>query len=264
MSMDVLERIIASKRTELLTEKRQVPMRRAIELASSAPPPHSFGAALRTPGRINVIAEVKRASPSRGEIRRSADPSAVARAYARAGAAAISVLTDERFFLGSPQHLEQVRAAVPLPLLRKDFLFDEYQIYRSRAHGADAVLLIARVLDPRLLKTLLGVARSLHMEALVEVHDEDELGRALDCGATIVGVNNRDLGNLTVSIDTSLRLAPLLPPTVLRVSESGIEGRADIDRLRDAGYEAFLVGERLMREEDPGAALTALLGGAAG
>jgi indole-3-glycerol phosphate synthase len=249
MSMDVLERIIASKRTELLTEKRQVPMRRAIELASSAPPPHSFGAALRTPGRINVIAEVKRASPSRGEIRRSADPPAVARAYARAGAAAISVLTDERFFLGSPQHLEQVRAAVSLPLLRKDFLFDEYQIYRSRAHGADAVLLIAR---------------SLHMEALVEVHDEDELGRALDCGATIVGVNNRDLGNLTVSIDTSLRLAPLLPPTVLRVSESGIEGRADIDRLRDAGYEAFLVGERLMREEDPGAALTALLGGAAG
>jgi indole-3-glycerol phosphate synthase len=124
--------------------------------------------------------------------------------------------------------------------------------------------LIARVLDPRLLKTLLGVARSLHMEALVEVHDEDELGRALDCGATIIGVNNRDLGNLTVSIDTSLRLAPLLPPTVLRVSESGIEGRADIDRLRDAGYEAFLVGERLMREEDPGAALTALLGGAAG
>jgi indole-3-glycerol phosphate synthase len=206
---------------------------------------------------------VKRASPSRGEIRRAADPVAVARAYSQAGAAAISILTDERFFLGSTLHLEQVRTAVSLPLLRKDFLFDEYQIYRSRAHGADAVLLIARVLEPRLLTTLLGVARSLHMEALVEVHDEDELRRALDCGATIIGVNNRDLGSLTVSIETSLRLAPLLPATVVRVSESGIENRADLDRLRDAGYEAFLVGERLMREEDPGAALTTLLGGAA-
>jgi indole-3-glycerol phosphate synthase len=262
--MDVLDRIIAGKRTDLETEKRQLPMRRAIELASAAPPPHPFGAALRTPGRLNVIAEVKRASPSRGEIRRTADPATVARAYARAGAAAVSVLTDERFFLGSPRHLEQVRAAVSLPLLRKDFLFDEYQIYRSRAHGADAVLLIARILEPRLLQTLLGVTRSLHMEALVEVHDEDELRRALDCGATIVGVNNRDLGSLTISIDTSLRLAPLLPATVLRVSESGIESRADLDRLRDAGYEAFLVGERLMREDDPGAALLALVGGAAG
>jgi indole-3-glycerol phosphate synthase len=153
---------------------------------------------------------------------------------------------------------------VPLPLLRKDFLFDEYQIYRSRAYGADAVLLIARVLEPRMLQTLLGVTRSLHMEALVEVHDEDELRRALDCGATIIGVNNRDLGSLKVSIDTSLRLAPLLPAAVLRVSESGIESRADLDRLRDAGYEAFLVGERLMREEDPGAALTALMGGTVG
>ena len=262
--MDVLGRIIAGKRTELETEKRQLPMRRAIELASAAPPPHPFGAALRAPGRINVIAEVKRASPSRGDIRRAADPATVARAYAEAGAAAVSVLTDERFFLGSPRHLEQVRAAVSLPLLRKDFIFDEYQIYRSRAHGADAVLLIARVLEPRLLQTLLGVTRSLHMEALVEVHDEDELRRALDCGATLVGVNNRDLGSLTVSIDTSLRLAPLLPNTVLRVSESGIESRADLDRLRDAGYEAFLIGERLMREDDPGAALLALLGGAAG
>ncbi len=186
----------------------------------------------------------------------------MARAYARAGAAAISVLTEERFFLGSPRHLEQVRAAVNLPLLRKDFLIDEYQVYRSRAHGADAILLIARILESRLLKTLLGVALSLHMEALVEVHDEDELRRALDCGATMVGVNNRDLGSLTVSIETSLRLAPLLPQTVLRVSESGIESRGDLDRLRAAGYEAFLVGERLMREDDPGAALTALLGGA--
>ena len=262
--MDVLERIIAGKRTDLEAEKRQLPMRRAIELASAAPPSHPFGAALRTPGRINVIAEVKRASPSRGDIRRFADPATVARAYAEAGAAAVSVLTDERFFLGSPRHLEQVRAAVSLPLLRKDFIFDEYQIYRSRAHGADAVLLIARVLEPRLLQTLLGVTRSLHMEALVEVHDEDELRRALDCGATLVGVNNRDLGSLTVSIDTSLRLAPLLPGTVVRVSESGIESRADLDRLRDAGYEAFLVGERLMREDDPGAALRALVAGAAG
>jgi indole-3-glycerol phosphate synthase len=259
--MDVLEKIIASKRTELESEKRQMPMRRAIELASSAPPPHPFGAALRHAGRLSVIAEVKRASPSRGVIRRGAEPAEVARAYAKAGAAAVSVLTDERFFLGSPRHLEQVRAAVDLPLLRKDFLFDEYQIYRSRAHGADAILLIARILEPRLMKTLLGVALSLHMEALVEVHDEDELRRALECGATMIGVNNRDLGSLSVSIETSLRLAPLLPETVVRVSESGIESRADLQRLRSAGYDAFLIGERLMREEDPGAALAALLAG---
>jgi len=259
----ILERIVQAKRAEVEHEKERLPMRRAIELASAAPPPQDFAAALRRPSRINVIAEVKRASPSRGPIREGADPSDVARAYGAAGAAAISVLTDARFFLGAPEHLAAVRQAVDRPLLRKDFLFDEYQIYRSRALGADAVLLIARILSIKELKTLIGVSRSLHIEPLVEIHSEDDAAKALDCGAAIVGVNNRDLSTMKTSLETSLRLAPLLPPTVLKVSESGIEERSDIERLRAAGYDAFLIGERLMREPDPGAALRRLLEGGA-
>jgi indole-3-glycerol phosphate synthase len=185
----------------------------------------------------------------------------VARAYERAGASAVSVLTDERFFLGSPQHLQQVRRAISLPLLRKDFVFDEYQVYRSRALGADALLLIARVLERRLLTTLIGVSRSLEMDALVEVHSEEDLDKAVACGAAVIGVNNRDLGTMTASLETSLRLAPHLPADALRVSESGIETREDLERLAAAGYHAFLIGERLMREADPGEALRALIEG---
>lgn len=259
--MDILERILAAKRAEVEAEKRVVPMRRAIEMASSAAPPHAFLPALRRAG-TNIIAEVKRASPAKGPIRPAAEPAAVARAYESAGAAAISVLTDARFFLGSPAHLEEVRRAVGVPLLRKDFLFEEYQIYRSRALGADAVLLIARVLEPRLLNTLIGISRSLEMEALVEVHSEEDVQRAIDCGANLFGVNNRDLSTLATSVETSLRLAERLPRTAVKVSESGIETRADIDRLRQAGYDAFLIGERLMRDADPGAALAALVNGA--
>ncbi len=259
--MDILERIVAAKRADVEREKAALPMRRAIELASGAAPPHDFVAALRRTDRPNVIAEVKRASPSSGGIREDADPGKTARAFADAGAVAISVLTDARFFLGAPEHLMAARQASPLPVLRKDFLFDEYQIYRSRALGADALLLIARILSDRELRTLLGVARSLHMEALVEVHSEEEIARALECGASILGVNNRDLGTMTVSIETSLRLASSLPGSVLKVSESGIETREDIARLRGAGYDAFLIGERLMREKDPGGALRELLGG---
>jgi indole-3-glycerol phosphate synthase len=259
MPVDILDRILTAKRADLEAEKRRLPLRRAVELASAAPPPHRFVDALREPGRINIIAELKRASPSRGDIRPGADPVEIARTYERAGAAAVSVLTDERFFLGHPSHLEQVRSAISLPLLRKDFIFDEYQVFRSRALGADAILLIARVLERRPLTTLIGVSRSLEMEALVEVHSEDDLEKAVACGATILGVNNRDLATMTTSLETSLRLAPLLPAEALKVSESGIETREDVARLAEAGYHAFLVGERLMREEDPGAALRALL-----
>src|SRR5262249_3464000 len=155
-----------------------------------------------------------------------------------------------RFFLGHPHHLELVRRAVSLPLLRKDFIFDEYQVYRSRALGADALLLIARVLERRLLTTLIGVSRALEMEALVEGHSEDDLAKAVACGATLLGVNNRDLSSMTTTLETSLRLAPLLPAEALKVSESGIETREDVNRLGAAGYQAFLIGERLMREED--------------
>ena len=260
--MDILERILAAKRIEVEAEKRAVPMRRAIEMASAAAPPHPFVPALKRPG-VNVIAEVKRASPAKGAIRASAAPGEVARAYAEAGAAAISVLTDARFFLGAPEHLQEVRREVEVPLLRKDFLFEEYQVYRSRALGADAVLLIARVLQRRLLTTLIGISRSLEMEALVEVHSEDDVAKAIDCGATLFGVNNRDLATLQTNLETSVRLASLLPPQAVKVSESGIENRADIERLRGCGYDAFLVGERLMRDADPGAALRALIEGAA-
>ena len=261
--MDVFERIIAAKRADLDLEKRQLPMRRAIELSSAAPPPHTFAEAMRRGQRINIIAELRGQAPVAEGEPAGAGPADLARACAGAGAAAISVLTDARFLRGSPAHLEQVRAVVDLPILRKDFIFDEYQIYRSRALGTDAILLIARALDTRLLATLIGVTLSLHMEALVEVHAEDDLKRALDGGASMISVNNREPGAAVASIETSLRLAPLVPPSVVRVSGSGIETRADIDRLRAAGYDAFLLGERLTREADPAAALRAFVAGEA-
>ena len=253
--MDILKKIVRAKRLEVEQEMRRLPMRRAIELASAAAPTQDFAGKLTASDGVKIIAEVKRASPSRGEIRKDADPVAIARVYADAGAAAISVLTDARFFLGSPDHLRKVREAVPVPLLRKDFIVDEYQIYRSRALGADAILLIARLLTAMELRTFTGVAHSLHMEALLEISSEEELEKAAASEARLVGVNNRDLTTMSVSVETSLRLAPLLPASVIKVSESGIETRADIERLRAVGFDAFLVGERLMREPDPGVLL---------
>jgi len=264
MSPDILERIVEAKRAELENDMERVPARRMIELSSSALPPHDFAGALQPPVGVKVIAEIKRASPSRGAIRPAAEPGSLARQYASAGAAAISVLTDARFFLGAPEHLTEARRSTSLPLLRKDFIFDEYQIYQSRALGADSLLLIARILAPKDLATLLGVARSLHMEPLVEVHTKEEVAKALEAGARLIGVNNRDLATLTVSIETSLALSAHLPADVVKVSESGIETRADIDRLRSAGYDAFLVGERLMRDADPGATLRSLIEGVVG
>jgi indole-3-glycerol phosphate synthase len=259
--VDVLERIVQAKRADLARDKEQTPPRRQIERALAAGPPRDLAAALRGgDGRTRIIAEVKRASPSRGGIRSAADPAEIARAYAEAGAAAISVLTETRFFLGSPDHLAAARGAVPVPVVRKDFLFDEYQVYESRALGADGLLLIARILPDKELERLIGVARSLHMEALVETHSEEEIDRAAACGALVIGVNNRDLATLEVTIETSLRLAARLPMEAIKVSESGIESAGDIARLRAAGYDAFLVGERLMREADPGAALRSMLG----
>ncbi len=258
--MDILQRIVQAKRAELARDIEALPMRRVVEMAGSAPVPRDFLAALRRPGRLNVIAEIKRASPSRGGIRAEADVGAMARAYGEGGAVALSVLTERQFFLGDPAHLAEAKNAAPLPALRKDFIVDEYQVYQSRALGADAFLLIARLLEAKNLERLIGVGRSLEMEALVEVHAEDEVRAALDAGARIVGVNNRDLATLQINLECSLRLAALLPESVVRVSESGIESRADLLRLRQAGYDAYLVGERLMRDSDPAAALRALIG----
>ena len=257
--MDILDRIVRAKRAQVERDKERMSPRRVIELATSAPPPRDFAAALRREGRVNVIAEIKKASPSRGDIQARADVGGVAEGYARAGAVALSVLTESRFFLGSGEDLGMAKRAVDIPVLRKDFVLEEYQVYESRVMGADSLLLIARILSLKELSTLIGVARSLHMEPLVEVHDDEEVRRAVDGGGTIIGVNNRDLATLGVSIDTSLRIGPLLPESAVRVSESGIESRHDIDRLRSAGFHAFLIGDRLMREADPGGALRGLL-----
>ncbi len=258
--MDVLDRIVQAKRAQVARDKIERPLRRLIEMATAALPPRDFVAALRRAARVNVIAEIKKASPSRGPIKAAADVEEIAASYARAGAAALSVLTEARFFLGAPEHLGEAKRVVEVPVLRKDFLLEEYQVYESRVLGADSILLIARLLNAKELTTLIGVARSLHMEPLVEVHSEEEARLAVGCGAAVVGVNNRDLATLSVSIDHSLTLAPCLPDPLVRVSESGIETARDIQRLREAGYHAFLIGERLMREADPGAALRSLAG----
>ena len=211
-------------------------------------------------GDIALIAEVKKASPSAGVICEDFDPVRIAREYEAAGASCLSVLTDEKFFQGSLDHLRQIREAVKVPLLRKDFIIDERQILEAVEWGADATLLIVAILTDAQLKRFHSLATEAGLAALVEVHDESELDRALAIGAQLIGVNNRDLRTLSVSIDNSLRIAGSLPDNVLRVSESGIETRQDIDRLRAAGFHAFLIGERLMREPDPGAALRGLLG----
>jgi indole-3-glycerol phosphate synthase len=258
---DILDRIVQAKRAQVARDKETISPRRLIELATSAPPPRDLTAALRREGQVNVIAEIKKASPSMGDIQVRADVATVAEGYAAAGAVALSVLTETGFFLGAPEDLAEAKRSIEVPVLRKDFILEEYQVYESRVLGADSLLLIVRLLPSRDLTTLIGVARSLHMEPLVEVHTDEEARRAVDCGGTIIGVNNRDLKTLSVSIDNSLRIAGSLPDTVVRVSESGIETRQDIERLRTAGFHAFLIGERLMREPDPGAALRGLLAG---
>ena len=207
-----------------------------------------------------VIAEIKKASPSAGLIAEKFDPGDIARQYEEAGAAALSVLTDRQFFQGSLDDLVEARSSVRLPVLRKDFTLDRYHLLQASAAGADCVLLIVAALTDEELTELLAAARELELDALVEVHDEAELDRALAVGADLIGVNNRNLKTLEVSLDTSLRLAPRLPDGVLKVSESGIRTGDDVQRLRDAGYAAFLVGESLMRQADPGGALARLLG----
>ena len=209
---------------------------------------------------MNVIAECKRRSPSRGILRREYDPVAIARAYEAAGAAAISVLTEPTFFDGDLDHLRDVRRDVRLPLLRKDFTVCTYQLWEARAAGADAVLLIVAALDDDALKTLLTDARTIGLDALVEVHDEAELARALTAGADLIGVNNRNLRTLTVDVDASRRLARLLPADVIGVAESGLKSLDDLRTLQAFGYAAFLMGERLMTAPDPGAALRAITG----
>jgi indole-3-glycerol phosphate synthase len=255
----VLDTIVARTRERVAEESARRPVRELQAFAELAPPPRPFAEALARPGKVNVIAEHKRRSPSRGAIREDLEPADVARGYEKAGAAALSVLTDEPFFGGRIEHLVAARGATGLPVLRKDFVVDPWQVWEARAASADAVLLIVAALEDPALKDLLGLAGEVGLDALVEVHDRDELDRALEAGARIVGVNSRNLKTLEVSLDTALSLAPAIPEGVVRVAESGIRTGDDVRRLREAGFDAFLVGERLMSAPDPGAALRQLL-----
>ncbi len=255
----VLDAILARTRERVTSEKERRPLDASHPAVLHAPTARPFAAALGRTGRVNVIAEHKRRSPSRGSIREDLQPPAVARAYEAAGAAALSVLTDEAFFGGRLEHLQEARAATALPALRKDFVLDPWQVWEARAAGADAVLLIVAALADSDLARLLAVAQEAGVDALVEVHDRAELDHALAAGSRVVGVNSRDLRTLAVSLDTALGLAPAIPDDVVAVAESGIRTGADVRRLRDAGFHAFLVGEHLMASPDPGEALARLL-----
>jgi indole-3-glycerol phosphate synthase len=264
-----LTTILASTRASLPAAKAAAPLAE-VERRAALHHPRSWAAALKAKAQTApaVIAEVKKASPSKGLIRADFDPAWIARRYRAGGAAALSVLTDEPYFQGSLRNLELASAAAPLPCLRKDFIVDEYQIVEARAHRADAVLLIAAALDDAELKHLAQVAEGFSLDTLVEVHTGEELDRVLhvlgETGASAIGVNNRDLRSFEVSQETSLQLVERIPASVVRVTESGIATAADIIRLRKAGFDAFLVGESLMRKDDPGEALAELLKGAAG
>jgi len=255
----ILGRILEARRAAVEHRKRTLPLAVLKVAVQKAAPPRDFAAALSRDA-LNVVAELKKASPSRGLIRADYDPVALARGLEGAGAAALSVLTEEEFFQGSTRHLEQARKAAALPVLRKDFLFDEWQIWETRAIGADAFLLIAAILEDVQLAELLALGRALGLEALVEVHTREELRRAVDAGARILGVNNRDLRTFEVSVESSLALIEEIPEECLAVSESGLRSHDDLIRLRAAGFDAFLIGERLMEGPEPAAALRALLG----
>jgi indole-3-glycerol phosphate synthase len=263
---DLLETIVAATRrtTDARTARESAAAlgRRANRVT---PRPGVFRAALARPGRVNVIAECKRRSPSRGVLRASYDPVSIARAYAAGGAAAISVLTEPTFFDGSLDHLRAVRDAVATPLLRKDFVVSEYQLLEARAAGADAVLLIVAALSPHELRSLAESAAALGLDTLVEVHNAAELGAALDVqasGHTVIGVNNRNLRTLEVDVHASDALIARIPADVVAVSESGLKTADDLRRLRTLGYRGFLIGERFMGDPDPGAALQTLIRGA--
>jgi indole-3-glycerol phosphate synthase len=255
---DILTRIVRTKEEEVRTLER-----RAEELwsaARDAPPPRDAVAALRRPGEVGLIAEVKRRSPGAGPIRPGLDPAALARSYRDAGASAISVLTDGPWFGGSLADLEAVRAAVELPVLRKDFTLVPTQVAEARASGADLVLLIVRILDPARLRELLDAARELDLTALVEVHDRGELDRAVEAGARVIGVNNRDLTRFTTDLSTTVELVPRVPSDAVLVSESGIRSPDDVVELGRAGVDAVLVGEAIVSADDPGAVAAGLSG----
>ncbi len=258
---DILQRILARKAEEVAERRARTPEAELRARIEDMPPPRGFRAALERAidaGRPAVIAEIKKASPSKGVLRADFDPAAIARSYAEAGAACLSVLTDVDFFQGADAYLQQARAACTLPALRKDFTIDAYQILEARALGADCILLIAAALPDARLGEFAELAFDVGLDVLLEVHDEAELARALDTAAPLIGVNNRDLRSFEVRLETTLDLQAHIPDDRLLVTESGILTRADVERMTAHGVHAFLVGEAFMRAPDPGAALRAL------
>ena len=259
--MKILQEIIQHKREEIAAARERRPIQELKELARQAPPARDFAGRLKSEaGRISLIAEVKKASPSAGVIRTDFDPVQIAKIYEANGAACISCLTDEHFFQGRLEYLTQIRAHIRLPLLRKDFIVDEYQVWESKAAGADCVLLIAECLDDQQFTRLCTLCEELGLQVLVEVHDEENLARAVRLQPQLIGVNNRDLRTFQTDLNHSIQLASQIPETVVRVSESGIHNRADALRLQEAGFDAMLVGESLMREPDIGSKVRELLG----
>lgn len=256
----ILERIVATKREEIAAAKAAVPLADLRGQLADAPPVRDFLSALSGGDPVRLIAEVKKASPSKGVIREDFEPVAIAEIYQRHGASCLSVLTDEPYFQGSLDYLRRIRAAVDLPVLRKDFILDPYQLVEARAAGADAVLLIAECLDDESLQQLHDEAVSLGMTPLVELYDEANLPRVLAVGARLIGVNNRDLKTFEVDLEHSVRMRRQIPDDRLFVGESGIRTRQDVQRLADAGVNAILVGESLMKSADIGTAVDALLG----
>ena len=255
---DILNKIVAVKREEIAAAIQQKPLSVMREDAESRVLTRDFIGALRskmTAGKAAVIAEVKKASPSKGVLRADFIPADIAQSYAEYGAACLSVLTDKQFFMGEIDYLKQARASCGLPVLRKDFMVDAYQVYESRVMGADCILLIAAVLDDAQMKDMEALARSLDMAVLVEVHDEVELARGLKLKTPLIGINNRNLKTFEVSLDTTLKMVSQVPADRILVTESGISTPQDVQRLRDAKVNAFLVGEAFMRADDPGVAL---------
>lgn len=260
---DILQRILATKRDELARAKKAISSREIEQRARAASPPRDFAGALRASiaaGRPAVIAEVKRASPSKGMLREDFDPAAIARSYEAAGATCLSVLTDPQYFQGASEHLAAARTACGLPVLRKDFIVDPYQVFEARAMGADCILLIVAALNLDSLKILEGLAGDLGMSVLVEVHDAAELEAAAALSTPLIGINNRNLRTFETRLETTLGLLPKVPAGRIVITESGILAPADVHRMREAGVNAFLVGEAFMRAPDPGGALRALFG----
>ena len=255
--MTILDRILEVKRGEIAAAKERFPLATVEARAKAAPPVRDFVAALRA-RRPAVIAEIKKSSPSRGVLRENFEPAAIARSYEKGGAACISVLTDRQFFQGDAAHLAAARGACALPVLRKDFVIEPYQVFESRVFGADCILLIAACLTQPQMIELEGLAGSLGMAVLVEVHDAKELEAALTLRTPLIGVNNRNLKTFETRLDTTLELVPRIPPSRIVVTESGILAATDVARMRSAGVNTFLVGEAFMRSEDPGAALASL------